>query len=81
MSILFAKKLKLEYWNYFSLPQSFGYAYVMKLSFFFNFICVKNFLSADSSFVTLENITLKFRVVEIHVIAQLQKCFLYSGDI
>lgn len=32
-------------------------------------------------FVTLENITLKFSVVEIHVIAQLQKCFLYGRDI
>jgi hypothetical protein len=39
-----------------------------------NFICVKNLLRADK-FVTLENITLNFRVVEMHVIAQLQKMF------
>jgi hypothetical protein len=43
--------------------------------YFLHFICVKNFLCADS-FVTLENITLKFRAVEMHVITQLQKMFL-----
>jgi hypothetical protein len=38
---------------------------------------VQKFLSADSAFVTLENITLKFRVVEI----QVKKCFLYGSNI